>query len=87
MFSVIFDLKTDADKYRFAIALPGYNEGDEQIYENINHCAKEMALLNLELNNYINHVYNIKDKEKSFFVPAKLRDELMKIMKSAYIDL
>jgi hypothetical protein len=22
MFSVIFDLKTDADKYRFAIALP-----------------------------------------------------------------
>ncbi|KAB1157967.1 HNH endonuclease [Flavobacterium luteum] len=78
-FLVIFDLKTDADKYRFAIALPGYNEGDEQIYENINRLlCKGDGFLNLELNNYINNVYDIKD-EKKVFAPAKLWDELMKL--------
>lgn len=81
-FLVIFDLKTDADKYRFAIALPGYNDGDEQIYENINHLlCKGDGSCNVELNNYINHVYDIKDEEK-VFIPAKLWDELNKIYNS-----
>lgn len=78
-FLIIFDLETKAGKYRFAIALPGYYDGDEKIYENIKRLlCKSEGFCNLVLNNNINHVCDIKDKNK-ILIPVKLWDELMKL--------
>ncbi|PKG42818.1 HNH endonuclease [Psychroflexus sp. MES1-P1E] len=64
---VIFNLKTKSDSYKISICLPGFSEGDEKIYENIKDIlCQGNGFQNIEVNNYINSEYNIKDIEKTF---------------------
>lgn len=64
---VVFDLKTKSDNYRMSICLPGFSSGDENIYENINEkLCQGYGFEKVEVNNYINSEYNIKDVEKTF---------------------
>lgn len=64
---VIFNLKTKSDIYKISICLPGFSEGDEKIYGNIKELlCKGNGYQNIEINNYINSEYNIKDIAKTF---------------------
>lgn len=64
---VVYDLKTKSDTYRISICLPGLSVGDEKIYENIKLklCQSE-GFENIEVNNYINSNYDIKDIKNTF---------------------
>ncbi len=64
---VVFDLSTKSDNYRISICLPGFSVGDENIYENISQilCQGD-GFKNIEVNNYINSEYDIKDLKKTY---------------------
>lgn len=64
---VVFDLKTKSDNYRISICLPGFSLGDEKIYENINEkLCQGNGFEKIEVNNYINSEYDIKNVDKTF---------------------
>ena len=66
---VVFDLKTKSDTYRISLCLPGFSEGDDKIYNNISDkLCREEGFENVEVNNYINSEYNIKDIENTFLL-------------------
>jgi hypothetical protein len=66
---VVYDLKTKSDTYRIAICIPGFSEDDDKIYENINEkLCKGEGFENVEVNNYINSEYKIKNLEDTFLL-------------------
>ena len=77
-FLIVFDLKTKSDSYRIGICIPGYDENDINIYDNIESilCQGE-GDIKVETNNYLNKEFNIKD-ENSSLVPIKFWEEIFK---------
>lgn len=67
---VVFDLVTKSDTYRYSICLPGFSDGDEKIYENISKilCRDKNDIENIEVNNYINSKYDIKNTGDTFLL-------------------
>lgn len=66
-FLIIFDLKTNSDKYRFAIILPGLGDSDDKIYDILpDQLTTGEGFLNCELNNYIDSNYDIKKVQETF---------------------
>jgi hypothetical protein len=77
-FLIVFDLKTKSDSYRIGICIPGYDENDINIYNNIESllCQGEVDI-EVETNSYLNKEFNIKDENNSL-VPIKFWEEIFK---------
>lgn len=77
-FLIVFDLKTKSDSYRIGICIPGYDENDINVYNNIESllCQGE-GNIEVETNSYLNKEFNIKD-ENSSLVPIKFWEEIFK---------
>lgn len=65
-FLIVFDLKTKSDNYRIGICLPGFDEEDNRIYDNIETllCTGE-GHVEFETNNFLNQEFDIRDSEKA----------------------
>lgn len=63
---IVFDLMTKSDTYRIGICLPGFDENDDKIYDNIETLVcKDEGKIDFETNNYLNHEFNIRESEKA----------------------
>ncbi|SDY11500.1 HNH endonuclease [Lutibacter oricola] len=79
-FLIIFDLKTNSDKYRFAIVLPSLGENDDKIYDILpEQLTNGKGFINCELNNYINSNYDIKKVQETFKL-VRYWDEIIEKM-------
>jgi hypothetical protein len=65
-FLIVFDLVTKSDNYRIGICLPGFDEKDDVIYQNIESlvCTGE-GNIDFEANNYLNSEFDIRESEKA----------------------
>lgn len=76
-FLIVFDLKTKSDIYRIGICIPGYGENDIDVYKNIETLlCQEKGTINIEINNYFNKKFNIKNENSSFF-PITFWDKML----------
>lgn len=77
-FLIVFDLQTKSDSYRIGICIPGYDESDIDIYNNIETilCQGE-GEVKIETNSYLNKEFKIKDKNNSL-LPIVFWEEIFK---------
>jgi len=66
-FLVVFDIKTKSDIYRSGICIPGLDENDDLIYENIEKImySKGEGDIDFETNNFLNSQFDIRESEKA----------------------
>jgi hypothetical protein len=77
-FLVVFDVQTKSDTYRIGISIPGYDENDIDVYNNIEtHLCQGEGNVNVEINNYLNKEFNVKDENNSL-VPIVFWEEMFK---------
>ncbi|MGH2664843.1 HNH endonuclease [Flavobacterium sp.] len=77
-FLIVFDLQTKSDVYRIGICIPGYDENDINVYNNIETllCQGE-GDLKVETNSYLNTEFDIKGENNSL-LPIKFWEEITK---------
>ena len=63
---VVFDLKTKSDTYRIGICLPGFDEKDDKIYDNIETLVcRDGENIDFETNNYLNYEFDVRESKNA----------------------